>query len=180
MKALKLLCLTMPLLSATAFAQATFLFIWHGNSNFFQASFQVTDAEMQGAPLGSSDFTNSVSISSLSGITYNVKVDASLFAGGVNPWAFHITFIDFNDGTEVVATGGEPPRGAMAGSIEEKPISGSDLFFETGHWSYTQIPEPSATVLSIVGILCFLRRRATAAFSSSPVAIRDSAANPSL
>jgi hypothetical protein len=82
-------------LPLAAFAQGTVQFVWHGNSNFFNASFIVTAAEMQGAPLGSPEFTNSVSASSLSGILYNSK-DENLVTGRVNPWSFEISFLDFN------------------------------------------------------------------------------------
>jgi hypothetical protein len=160
MKWLRLLLLvTLP---ATSFAQGTFLFTWHGQSNYFQASFIVTAAEMQpGSTFSSPEFTNSVQISSLSGINYNAKDDASLFGGGVNPWGFHITFVDFNRGMEVIAGAGQPPRGAMAGSIEEKPMFGQELYFETGYWSYAAIPEPSIIAISILGGgILFLRRRA--------------------
>ena len=147
------------LLSFNAMGQGTFLFTWHGQSNYFQASFILTDAEMQpGATFSSPEFTNSVHIDSLSGFTYNAKNDESLFGGGVNPWAWHITFVDFNDGMEIVAGGGEPPRGAMAGFINEKPISGNQLYFDTGYWSYTAIPEPSIATLSSLGLLTLIGR----------------------
>src|SRR6266516_792985 len=82
---LLLAILTFP---TASFAQGTFLFTWHGQSNYFQASFILTDAEMQpGATFSSPEFTNSVSINSLSSISYNPKADGSLFLGGVNPWA---------------------------------------------------------------------------------------------
>src|SRR5262249_44195789 len=57
-----------------SFAQGTVLFTWHGNSNFFQASFEVTQAEMDsGQPFNSSLFTNTVQISSLDGLMYRAS-----------------------------------------------------------------------------------------------------------
>src|SRR5947207_1117574 len=99
MRTLILQLLAALLLTSTAYAQGTFQFVWHGNSNYFQASFIVTDAEIQGAALGSPEFTNSVSVSSLSGILYQSKTDDTLFLGNVNPWTFSLTFFDFNHGT---------------------------------------------------------------------------------
>jgi hypothetical protein len=153
-----LLALFLPVAS---FAQGTFLFTWHGQSNYFQASFILTVAEMQpGATFSSPEFTNSVHVDSLSGINYNATDDASLFGGGVNPWGFHITFVDFNRGIEVIVGAGEPPRGAMAGSIEERPMSGPELYFETGYWTYTAIPEPSVAALSGLGLLMLKKSKA--------------------
>jgi hypothetical protein len=138
--------------------QGTFQFTWHGYSNVFQASFIVTDAEMQGAPLGSAEFTNSVSVSSLSGITYNSHSDDTLFLGNVNPWTLSFTFLDFNHNTEVFVGAVTFPIGGMAGDIREKPMSGSDWFYERGFWTYSAIPEPGSAVLLALGALCVLRR----------------------
>jgi hypothetical protein len=156
---MKVLLLTF-LLPLASFAQGTFLFTWHGQSNFFQASFVVTDAEMQpGSIFTSPEFTNSVSIDSLSGFTYNVKNDESLFGGGVNPWLFRMTFVDFDRGVELFVRSLSFPVGQMAGEIEEKPISGSDLYFETGSWTYSAIPEPSTASLIAIGALIWLGKR---------------------
>jgi hypothetical protein len=161
MKQLKLL-LAILILPACSFAQGTFLFQWHGNSNYFQASFIVTAAEMQpGATFSSLEFTNSVSVDSLSGFAYNAKNDESLFGGGVNPWLFRMTFVDFDRGVELFVRSLSFPVGQMAGEIEEKPISGSDLYFESGFWTYIAIPEPSVAALLIAGIcLLLLKGRA--------------------
>jgi hypothetical protein len=158
MKSVKLLILTAFFVTGTALAQGTFQFVWHGNSNFFKASFIVTDAEMQGAALASPEFTNSVSISSLSGISYQSKGDDTLLDGNVNPWTFGFTFLDFNSSTELFVSAVTFPIGGMAGDIEEKPMFGSDLYFEKGYWTYSAIPEPSATALLGVGSLCAVAR----------------------
>src|SRR5712672_2433022 len=148
---LGLLVLALPVAS---FAQGTFQFTWHGNSNYFQASFVVTDAEMQpGAMFSSPDFTNSAQVDSLSGFSYNLKDNPNFILGGLNPWSWEIAMFDFNRGTEIFLNGGEPPRGGKAGTIEEKPMSGSDLFFEQGFWTVTEIPEPSVGALSGLALL---------------------------
>jgi hypothetical protein len=150
-------------LPLASFAQGTFLFQWHGNSNYFQASFILTDAELQpGAGFSSPDFTNSLVVDSLSGHSYSIKNDSSLILGGVNPWSFGFTFVDFNTGLELLVRAGEPPRGAMAGVIIEKPMSGPELYGESGFWTYSQIPEPSAASLAVAGAVCFAIRRGRA------------------
>jgi hypothetical protein len=148
-------------LPVASFAQGTFQFTWHGNSNHFQASFILTAAEMQsGAGFSSPDFTNSIQADSLSGISYNLKDNPNFILGGVNPWSWEIALFDFNRGTEIFLNGGEPPRGGMAGTIEEKPMSGSDLFFERGFWTVTEIPEPSVAALSGLGLLMLKKSKA--------------------
>jgi hypothetical protein len=146
-----LFCLFLPLAS---FAQGTFLFTWHGQSNYFQASFILTDAEMQpGTGFSSPEFTNSLAVDSLSGHSYSIKNDSALITGGVNPWSFGFTFVDFNTGLELLVRAGEPPRGAMAGVIFEQPMSGPQLYAESGFWTYSQIPEPSVAALAGLGLL---------------------------
>jgi hypothetical protein len=145
-----------------AVAQGTYLFTWHGDSNYFQTTFQVTDAEMQPAvPLGSQLFFSSLSITSPSGITYTYQPSTSLVMGGLNPWAFGIEFVDFGHGTELFVDGGEPPIGAMTGVIQEKWISGPDLGYENGYWGYSYIPEPSPVAfLILIAVLSILREGA--------------------
>jgi len=150
-------------LPVASFAQGTFLFTWHGNSNYFQASFIVTAAEMQsGATFSSPDFTNSVQVDSLSASSYNLKSNPNFILGGVNPWSWEIAMFDFNRGTEIFLNSTTLPLGSMAGTIEEKPMSGSDLFFERGYWTYAEVPEPSTAALSLISIGCLfmMRRRA--------------------
>jgi hypothetical protein len=162
-----LLCLFLPLAS---FAQGTFLFQWHGNSNFFQASFVVTVAEMQdGAGFSSPEFTNSLVVSSLSGATYSIKNNGTLILGDVNPWDFNFTFVDFDRGMELFVRTASFPIGGMTGSIEEKPFSGSDLFYERGFWTFSEIPEPSTLSLVIVGVTIWgLKKKGEAALPPLP------------
>jgi len=142
--------LALNLIVVTSCFAQSYIFTWHGNSNFFNASFSVTDAELQGAPLGSQEFTNSVSVSSRSGILYNSKNDETLFDGNVNPWTFSFTFVDYPD-TELFVSAVTFPIGRMAGDIREKPISGPDMYFEMGYWSYEQIPEPTTGAFFLAG-----------------------------
>jgi hypothetical protein len=65
-------------------AQGTMLFTWHGVSNYFQASFQITEAEWQPGARWTSDlFMDSMSVSSLSGATYHGGDSSSGGTGGV-------------------------------------------------------------------------------------------------
>src|SRR6267143_4362119 len=97
-----LVALILGLAMFKAGAQGTMLFTWHGNSNYFQSSFILTDAEMQpGATFSSTEFTNSVHVDSLSGVSYRYQEGNTLFGGGVNPWSFSMVFLDLNDGTEM-------------------------------------------------------------------------------
>src|SRR5437762_3511288 len=118
---LLLLALFLPLAS---FAQGTMLFTWHGQSNLFQGSFQLSETQTQpGAPLGSSVFFNSISFtSSLSGIPYVYDSHNDVTLGSINPWVFVIDLFDITHGTQLTIYGGEPPVGGMAGSIEEHPV----------------------------------------------------------
>ena len=142
-------------------AQGTMLFTWHGQSNYFQASFILTDAEMQpGAGFSSPDFTNSVNVESLSGFTYNVKNDESSFTGGVNPWGFRIAFVNFDTGMELFVGSLGFPYTGMAGFIQEKPMFGTELYYENGFWTYNEIPEPSAAALSGLGLLMLKKSKA--------------------
>src|SRR5580765_6397435 len=86
-----LLTLFLPLAS---FAQGTMLFTWHGQSNFFQASFEVTENDtLPGTRFRSPLFTNTVQITSLDGLTYLASNQLpAAFVGGSFP-PLNLTFI---------------------------------------------------------------------------------------
>jgi hypothetical protein len=139
-------------------------------SNYFQASFQLTEGEFQpGARFASQTFFNSMSVSSLSGIYYQGGTGSSSGTGGVYPddsgWWMTFQINDFGHGTEMLVSDS---------ILHEKPFSGPDMFFETGYWTYLQIPEPSAFALCGVGIMsafCAARRRRR--FEKPPPAARS-------
>lgn len=137
--------------------QGTMLFTWHGQSNLFQASFEVTEAEMQpGARLGSPVFFNSISFtSSLSGVSYTYDSSRDPVGGGVNPWSWGTVLYNAESGTQINASGGEPPIGAMQGLIVEHPFQAGQNFYYTegGYWSYAQVPEPSVGALSALALV---------------------------
>ena|SRR5689334_1995128 len=144
-----LLCLFLPLAS---FAQGTVLFTWHGSSNLFHASFEVTAAEMQpGAVWNSPLFLSSMSVTNPLGFTYHGSDGSNLGGGGVyadgSTWYLSFQLNDYSRGTEVLL-GGQGNQGL----IHEKPFSGPDIYFEPGYWTYTPIPEPSTGALLSLGV----------------------------
>jgi hypothetical protein len=147
-----------------ALAQGTFQFTWHGASNFFQASFEVTDGEMQpGAVFNSALFYNSIAITSPSGFTYRYDGNPDWAAGGCyangTGWNFGAGLVDFPDGTEVSVAGQGYFGVAGEGGIDEKPLSGPDLWYETGYWTYASVPEPSTTALLALGAAVWASKR---------------------
>jgi len=135
-------------LPCAAFAQGTVLFTWHGNSNFFQASFEITAAEMQpGGHFTSQLFYDSISVDSLSGIHYSYG-GTGIANGDAQPFALAIDLFDFNRGTEIYLDGASD----FTGIADEKPFSGAHLFTERGYWTYTYVPEPSMGSLLVVAV----------------------------
>ncbi len=142
-----------------SFAQGTVLFTWHGNSNFFQASFEVTQAEMDsGQPFNSSLFTNSIQISSLDGLTYHAsdQQPAAYIGGHFGP-PLSLTFILADQNTESSLHVAVVP-GQGAAIFESSPLPNGHNG-EQGFWTYEVIPEPSTATLSSFGLLMFLGRR---------------------
>jgi len=138
-------------LPMTCFGQGTMLFTWHGVSNYFQASFQITEAEWQpGARWTSQLFMDSMSVSSLSGATYHGGDSSSGGTGGVysdnSGWYMVFQLNDFSRQVEMLVSDG---------LLHEKPFSGPDIYFEPGYWTYTTIPEPSTGALLAVGLAVF-------------------------
>jgi hypothetical protein len=145
-----------------ALAQGTYQFTWHGNSSFFQASFAVTDAEMQpGAVWNSALFYNSIAITSPSGLTYHYDDPSDYAAGGCyangTGWNFGLGLVDFTQGTEVLGGGQEYQGGG--GLIHEKPLFATDTWYEPGYWTVLHVPEPSAGALLVLGaVVCASNR----------------------
>jgi len=130
------------------------LFTWHGVSNYFQASFQITEAEWQPEARWTSQlFIDSMSVNSLSGATYHGGDSSSGGTGGVysdnSGWYMTFQLNDFSRQVEMLVSDG---------LLHEKPFSGPDIYFEPGYWSYTPIPEPSIGALSTLGILTLIGR----------------------
>jgi hypothetical protein len=139
-----------------ALGQGTYQFTWHGNSDFFQASFEVTDAEMQpSASFGSDVFYNSILVMSVSGISYTYINGSGLALGEGNPFALSIDLLDFGHGTQVHMGAGSD----FTGIVQERPFSGALLFTEAGFWTQAHVPEPSSGTLLCFGVAAWIATR---------------------
>ncbi len=144
-------------LPTSSFGQGTVLFTWHGDSGLFQASFDVTAAEMQpGASWESSLFANSLTVTNPLGFVYHGGDSSSVGSGGVySDGSFWLTytFVDFSRGTEL-----HEGAGNGTGTIFEEPISGSITSFENGYWTYSVVPEPSSLTLIGLGAVVWVAK----------------------
>ena len=144
-------------------AQGTILFTWHGDSNFFQASFQVYYDEIQpGTNFSSALFLDSLSAITPTGQTYHGGDSSSDGHGSFIPWNLSVQMNDFQRSTELLMVGGNlfgsPYR--TAGVIWEQSMSGSPIFrSEPGYWTAVQIPEPSIAGIAIFGVGIFASKR---------------------
>ena len=142
-----LLGLFLPLAS---YAQGTMLFTWHGVSNYFQASFEITAAESQPGVRWTSDvFLDSMTVSSLSGATYHGGDSSSAGTGAFyedppGTWWMTFQLNDYNRQVEMLVSDT---------TMRERFFSGPDILFEPGYWTHTTIPEPSVAALSGLGLL---------------------------
>jgi len=152
------------ILALSAKAQGTVLFIWHGDSNFFQASFQTYYYEIAPGTNFSSDlFLSSMAVTNPLGQTYHGGDSSSGGSGSFIPWGLNFQLNNFQRSTELVIEGGfilgSPYR--TAGIIWEQVMSApDDLWFERGYWSVQQIPEPAVGSLAVVAaVTVFVSRR---------------------
>ena len=136
-------------------ARADYSFVWAGNSNLFHGTFEVTDAEM--------DSANRFYSLSLSNSIYFTDPDGNIFqwnsadgfgvggSGLTNSFGLQLfentpqgtlelEAFAYNDTVEELLW---PPSGTSG--------SATTLYTETGTWSFTYIPEPSAVALSVLG-----------------------------
>jgi hypothetical protein len=134
------------------------LFMWHGDSNLFQASFQVTlDETLPGSIFNSSLWTNSIQITSLDGLTYwaSDQTPVAHISGRFGP-PLSFTYILADQNTEsslyVTVVSGQ---GAAINEISNLP---NGRHGEYGFWSYEVVPEPSVGALSTLGLLTLFGR----------------------
>jgi hypothetical protein len=158
----KLRCLiALALFCAKAsLAQGTMLFTWHGQNNYFQASFEVTEAEtLPGSIFNSSLWTNSIEVSSLDGLTYRAtdQFPAPYIGGHFGP-PLSLTFILADQNTESSLHVAVVP-GQGAAIFENSPLPNGHNG-EQGFWSYATIPEPSVAALSGLGLLMSKKSKA--------------------
>ncbi len=150
-------------LSKQAYRQGTMLFTWHGENNYFQASFQITmDETLPGSIFNSSLWTNSIQVSSLDGLTYRASDQQPVahIAGRFGP-PLGLTYILADQATESSITVAVVPFQGAAIS-ENSPLPNGH-YAEQGFWSYEVIPEPSMVALAVLGAgaLAIKKRRAS-------------------
>jgi len=99
---------TLALLCANSiFAQGTFEFTWHGDSNFFQASFQVYYDEIQpGTNFSSALLLDSLSAVNPLGQSYHGGDSSSDGTGSFFPWNLSVQMNDFQRNTQLFMVGG--------------------------------------------------------------------------
>lgn len=140
--------------------QGTMLFTWHGNNNYFQASFEVTEAEtLPGSVFNSTLFTNSIQITSLDGLTYLASnQQPAAYVGGHFGPPLSLTFILADQNTESSITVAVVP--GQGASISEFSPLPNGHHGEQGFWSYEVIPEPSVGSLFVSGLCAwFIKKR---------------------
>src|ERR1051325_4347857 len=150
-----------PLLAIVALslalnARADYLWTWHyvyPQFQKFQASFEVTDAEMQSGGTFSSDlFHNTVEVDSLSGAYCRADdPNWSDTSGSFSP-NFQL-FMNLHDSSHTISLDIFAGGPTFEGNIYEFLPGGTVQ--EHGWWTYQQIPEPSAAAILISGVAIF-------------------------
>jgi hypothetical protein len=150
--------LLIPILLFFSAAQLThgqgtpqYLWTWNGDSGLFQGGFETTADEMQpNAMVGNGLFN--LSITSPTGVWLS-----NLGTGD------QTLFNYINSDTYGITVFGDNGLSLVAGSDGMSELLGGNttLFGEAGYWSITEIPEPSAVTLLIVGtgICAFIQNR---------------------
>jgi hypothetical protein len=165
-----LLFFVVSALAHRAQGQGTFLWTWHGDHNYFQASFEVTAAEMvPGALFTSELFSNSISVSSLDGINYHLTPSGGA-VGKYNP-PLGLDLVLFDEATTSRLSATVVPL--QVSLIDEFSNLPQGRNAETGFWIATYIPEPSATVLLPFGMLALVYKKFRANRGPLPVTRRQ-------
>jgi PEP-CTERM motif len=169
MKQTKLFLLVIALCSAVPLAHADYQFTWEGNSNLFQGTFDVTDAEMAQTNMFfySLSLTNSISITSPDGYHFQWGPGDTYGADGfgVGGSALTNSFLVQIYSPTPIAGGGYLEINANKNSMQEilitpGPSTPTVLNSETGSWNITYVPEPSALGLLAGGAAaCWIGRR---------------------
>jgi hypothetical protein len=164
---MKLMKVFRPLLAIAALcvtldANADYLWTWHyvyPQFQKFQASFEVTDEEMQpGATFSSDLFHNTIEVDSLSGVQYRGNDPTWSDSSGAFSPNFEL-FMNLHDSSHTITLGVAATGPNFEGNIYEF-FPGGTTIQEHGWWTFQQIPEPSVlAVLAVAGAVWAVKRR---------------------
>jgi len=158
MRLLNTLKVVLVLLAPFSVLAQGYVFTWHGDSGYFQASFEVTAAEMQpGSTFNSSLFTNSIAISSLDGLLYTATNTPNPMIGATYTPPIQLSFILIDQATlsRIEATA-VPGQGSSI--VEDSPLP-NGRHGESGFWTFSQVPEPSLGAMLALGSVMFYAKR---------------------
>jgi hypothetical protein len=152
------------LCAASAFAQGTIRFDWHGDHNLFQASFQVYDYQMApGGNFEGPDWSSGKYQDALFDRTFTITgpyfnfVPGTCYGTGGDP--IHNGFdINRNLMIGVNARNGDYDASASSNVVGEGYLDQS--LWEYGYWTWAPIPEPSAFSLFGLGLLAMYMKKA--------------------
>lgn len=157
------ICVFALLWANSVMAQGTIAqFTWHGDSNFFQATFEVPISDLQPSVQFSDMFMQTLAVTNPLGQYYLGSDPSSGGSGYYIPWDLNVQLNDFQRSTELLITGGglSGSTHRTGGLMWERPMSSSTfLYFEPGYWSWAQIPEPSSAAVLFLGGMTWLSRR---------------------
>jgi hypothetical protein len=146
-------------LSGVAKTHADYLWTWHGDSNYFQGTFEVTDQEMlPNSHFTSPLFTNTLNFSSLDGVVYHGTNSDVFLSAGFGP-PLHASLVLYDSLTQArLSVAVVPNQGSAIAEISNLSSGNNG---ENGFWSFSRIPEPSVTALASLGVLFAAKRGCT-------------------
>ena len=150
-----------------ASGQGTVRFDWNGNQNQVQGGFDVTVDELHGsANWGSPVLLNSINFTDFYGVVMSPAHNPCDIWGTNNGqgWSFAIVLWDYNRGVDLHVMGNQS---GTADFIAETDLGGMTLGWENGTWNYYLTPEPDATALLGLGLVCLILRTWRRARSST-------------
>jgi hypothetical protein len=155
------------LLATAAHGQTPFgniQFTWHGESNFFQASFELSySTVLSNLPFATAPgdlFYSSIAVTNPLGLSYHGD-NIEYVNGSTSPWNVSVNAYDWQRSTMLSIYTGDylGNTHSRPGIIFEDNFDGSALWGEKGYWSAVQIPEASSVSLFALGALVLLLRR---------------------